>query len=76
MVTKGKEVCGYFTVETENHEIDQVVVTQDNLSHYRKEKNYCKQYKLSSLHGADVYTTNSPDIFQLADGSLLKRKRQ
>lgn len=74
MENKDEEICGFFTVETDNFEIEQVIVTQDNHSHYRKERNYCKKYKLGSLNGADVYKTRNPGVLQLADGSLLKRK--
>ena len=43
MKTRDEEVCGFFTVENDNHERKQVVVTQDILSHYSKEKSYSKK---------------------------------
>lgn len=71
-----REVCASFTVENENHEIKKVVVTQDLLSHYRKEENYFKKFRLESFDGPLVSQTEDPDIFQLANGTILKRKNR
>jgi hypothetical protein len=74
MKTKTEEICGSFAVVTEHLEIKKVVVIQDALSHYDKEKSYSKTFRLESLNGMAVYRTDDPDIFQLIDGTLLKKR--
>ena len=76
MNTRDEEICGYFTVEDDDHELKQVVVTQDILFHYSKEKSYAKKYRLESIDGVVVYQTEKPDVFQPANGTLLKRKNR
>ena len=73
MIQKGQEICGSFAVVTEKREIKTVVVTQEVLSYYRKEERYSKTFHLESPNGVPVYRTEDPDIFQLIDGSLLKK---
>jgi len=76
MESRDEEVCGYFTVENDDRERKQVVVTQDILSHYSKEKSYSKKFRLESLDGVFVYQTEKPGVFQLANGTFLKRKNR
>jgi hypothetical protein len=73
MTQKTEEICGSFAVVTESREIKKVVVIQDALSYYGKEKNYSKTFRLDSLNGTPVYGTEDPNIFRQEDGSLLKR---
>lgn len=75
VIKKDKEICGDFTVETEDNQIKQVLALQDLLSHYSKEENYSKTFCLDSLDGVTVYKTENPTIFRLANGTLLKRKK-
>ena len=76
MKLETEEQIASFTVETNNHELKQVVIIQDIHPHYDGDKNYPKRYHLDSLYGEAVYRTEDPDILKLSDGSLLKRKRQ
>lgn len=73
---KREEVCASFTVENEDQELKEVIVTQDSLALYRKEENYSKKFRLESFKGPVVYQTENPDIFQLANGTILKRKKR
>lgn len=74
MGRKGKEICGHFTVETEDNQFKQLLVIQDFVSYYSKEESYSKTFRLESLDGVVVYKTENPAIFRLANGTLLKRK--
>ena len=74
MKKRNEEICGSFTVETEDHELKQVIVTQDILFHYSKNGNYLKNFRLESLDGVSVYQTKNPDIYQLANGIVLKKR--
>ena len=73
MVSNTEEICGSFAVVTEKREIKKVVVIQDVLSYYGKEKNYSKTFRLDSLEGTPIYGTEDPNIFRQEDGSLLKK---
>jgi hypothetical protein len=73
MASNTEEICGSFAVSTEQHEIKKVVVIQDALSYYAKEKSYSKTFRLESLDGVSVYRTEDPYIFRQDDGSLLKK---
>lgn len=75
MNTRDREVCGTFMVENKDKERLQVVVLQDTFSHYSKEKSYTKTLHLESPEGAIVYPTKDPDIFQLSNGTILRKKR-
>lgn len=70
-----KEVCGTFMLENTDKELIQVVVLQDSFSHYSKEKSYTKTLRLGSPQGVPVYPTEDPDIFQLSNGTILRKKR-
>ena len=74
MQNKKEEICGSITVITEKHELKKIVVIQDVVSYYSKEHIYSKKFRLESLNGVSVYRTDDPDIFCLADGSLLKKR--
>lgn len=76
MQTRNEEICGSFTVETENNELKKVLISQACVAHYDKEDSYCKRFCLESLDGPVVYKTESPVIFQLANGTTLKRQRR
>jgi len=76
MKTRDEEICGSFTVENDDHELKQVIVTQDIVFHYSKNKSYSKNYRLESIDGVVVYQTEKPGVFQLANGTLLKRKNR
>jgi hypothetical protein len=76
MTQKTEEICGSFAVVTEQREIKKVVVIQDALSYYGKEKKYSKTFRIDSLNGTPVYGTEDPNIFRQEDGSLLKRTHQ
>ena len=76
MQTRDEEICGSFNVETENHEVKKVVVCQACVAHYDKEESYRKYFRLESLDGAVVYKTENPAMFQLANGTTLKRQRR
>ena len=71
-----EEICASFAVKSDKNEQKQVVVTQDIISHYRKEENYSKKFHLDSLDGPAVYQTENPDVFQLSDGTILKRMKR
>lgn len=73
---KREEICASFTVEDENSELKKVIVTQDILSHYHKEENYSKKFRLDSLDGVVVYHTEDPDVLKLANGTTLKRRKR
>lgn len=75
MQTRVEEICGSFTVETEDHQLKRVIICQDIVTHYSKDKSYSKYFRLESPAGLAVYETENPSIFQLADDTLLKRKR-
>ncbi len=74
MKTKTEEICGSFAVVNEKRELKKVVVIQDALSHYPKEQRCSKTFRLESINGVSVYRTDDPDIFQLIDGTLLKKR--
>lgn len=73
---KRKEICASFTVEDENKKLKKVVVTQDILSHYRKEENYSKKFNLDFPDGPVVFQTENPDVYQLIDGTFLMRRKR
>lgn len=73
---RNEEICGSFTVETENYEIKKVVISQACVAHYDKEKSYSKRFRLESLDGPVVYKTKNPVILLLANGTTLKRQRR
>jgi hypothetical protein len=75
MNRRDKEICGTFMVENKDKELIQVVVLQDNLSHYSKGKSYTKTLRLESPEGVIVHPTEDPDIFKLSNGTILKKKR-
>lgn len=70
-----EEIIASFNVENEIKELKQVIVVQEIRSLYSKEETYTKKFRLESLGGAAVYKTENPSIFQLANGTLLKRKK-
>ncbi len=70
-----EEILGSFTVINEANELKQVIVSQDIVTHYSKEESYPKHFRLESLYGVAVYQTEDPDIFQLVNGTILKRKK-
>lgn len=70
-----EEIIASFNVENEIKEVKQVIVVQEIRSLYSKEETYTKKFRLESLGGAAVYKTENPSIFQLANGTLLKRKK-
>lgn len=74
MKKRDEEICASFTVETEDRELKQVLVTQEILSHYSKKENYSKKLRLESPAGVAVYRTKDPDIYQLANGTILKKR--
>ena len=74
METKTEEICGSFAVINEKRELKKVLVIQDVLSHYPKEKRCSKTFRLESINGVAVFQTEDPDIFQLIDGTLLKKR--
>ena len=76
MQTRVEEICGSFIVETEDHQLKRVIICQDIVTHYDKEKSYAKYFRLESPAGVAVYKTENPSIFQLANGTLLKRKKR
>jgi CDP-diacylglycerol pyrophosphatase len=76
MQIRNEEICGSFTVETENHELRKVIISQAYVAHYDKEESYSKCFRLESLDGPVVYKTENPAIFQLANGTTLKRQRR
>ncbi len=75
MQTRDVEICGSFTVETEDHQLKRVIICQNIVTHYDKGKSYTKYFRLESPGGAAVYKTENPSIFQLANGTLLKSIR-
>ena len=74
MKKREEEVCASFTVETEDREFKQVLVTQDILSLYSKKEKYSKKLRLESPAGVTVYRTKDPDTYQLANGTILKKR--
>ena len=76
MQTRDEEICGSFAVETENHELKQVFVTQKSLSLYSKDERYFKSFRLGSVDGIVVYPTKEPDIFKLSNGATLKKRNR
>jgi len=71
-----QELIGSFNVIDNNQKIQTVVVCQDLMTHYSGDINHYKKLHLNSLDGVPVYKTKDPEIFKLADGSILRRKRQ
>ena len=51
MIPKVEEICGSFAVITEKRKIKKVIVIQDVLSYYEKEKSYSKTFRLESFNG-------------------------
>ncbi|WP_163339786.1 hypothetical protein [Desulfopila sp. IMCC35008] len=76
MQTRDVAICGSFTVETEDHQVKRVIICQDIVTHYDKEKSYAKYFRLESPSGIAVYRTDNPSLFQLGNGTLLKRTRR
>lgn len=62
-------------VENQDKELIQVVILQDSFSHYSKEKSYTKTLRLESPEGVTVFPTEDPDVFQLSNGTILRKKR-
>jgi CDP-diacylglycerol pyrophosphatase len=73
---KREELCAAFIMEDENGELKKLVVTQEIHPHYRKEEDYSKKFRLDSPDGPVVYQTENPDVFQLFDGTILKRRKR
>lgn len=74
MKKRDEEICASFTVETEDRELKRVLVTQEIFFHYSKNENYSKKLRLESLNGVAVYRTKIPDTYQLANGTILKKR--
>lgn len=70
-----REVCTSFPVVDEHDTPNNVFVTQENRANYSKKENYSKRYNLGASDGVEVYKTSDPEVFQLANGTLLKRIR-
>ena len=65
---------GSFTVINNKHELKQVIVSQDIVTHYSGEDSHSKNLHLETIDGVEVHKTNDPDIFELPDGSTLRKK--
>jgi len=74
MEIKSQETLASFTVESEAHELKQVLIIQDIYSLYLKHETYRKSYRLESIDGEFVYMTEDPNIFKLGNGAKLKRR--
>ncbi len=73
MKTKKQELIGSFTVIDNNQEVKQVVVSQDIVTHYSGETSHTKNLHLDSIDGIEVHKTSNPDIFELPDGTTLRK---
>ncbi len=74
MKQRKQEVIGSFTVVDSNQEIKEVIVSQDIIAHYSGTASHSKNLLLDIIHGPKVYKTDDPNIFELPDGSRLRRK--
>lgn len=74
MKKRKQELIGSFTVVNDKQELRKIVVSQDIISHYCGKTNHSKNLNLDSIDGAEVFKTEDPDIFKLADGSILRKK--
>ncbi len=73
MKKRKPELIGSFTVINDKLELRKIIVTQDRVSHYCGKINHLKNLNLDSIEGVKVFKTEDPDIFRLADGSLLRK---
>lgn len=74
MKKRKQEIIGSFTVVSDKQELRKIVISQEIVSHYSGQINHSKNLNLDSIDGAEVFQTEDPDIFKLADGSILRRK--
>ena len=69
-----QEVIGSFTVVDSNQDIKEVIVGQDIITHYSGTTSHSKSLFLDIIDGPKLYKTDDPNIFQLPDGSTLRKK--
>ena len=74
MNKRKQELIGSFAVIDDKQNIRKIVVTQDIITHYSGDARHTKNLHLDSIDGAEVYTTQNPDIFKLSDGTTLRRR--
>ena len=71
-----EEVIATFTVEDEFNQQKDVFVCQAAISCYTRMKNYYKKFRFGSSKGVEIFQTNDPDVFKLANGTTLRRKKR
>ncbi len=76
MKLRKQEILGSFTVINEDNELKKVIISQDIVTHYKKEESYLKHFRLESLSGAIVYQTEDPGILELVNGTIFRRKKR
>ena len=68
-----EEISSFFVISTTN-EIMKVVVSQPLKINYQKDEVYIgKYFHLNKINGPEVYKTDDPTLFKLANGKILKR---
>ena len=74
MKKRKQEFIGSFTALNNKQELKKIVISQDILPHYCGSSNHSKNLFLETMNGIQVFKTEDPNVFQLSDGSLLKKK--
>jgi hypothetical protein len=74
MKKRKQEFIGSFTALNNKQELKKIIISQDILPHYCGNSNHSKNLFLETMNGIQVFKTEDPNIFQLSDGSLLKKK--
>lgn len=70
-----REIVGSFNVLTPRNEVKRIVISQDLASLYSAERSHSKYLHLDSIEGAEVKTTEDPDVFELPDGTRLRKTK-
>jgi hypothetical protein len=74
MKKQNRTRIGSFTVVNNDHEIKEVIISQEVINHYRATINHTKNLNLDTLDGTPVFKTEDPSIFRLQDGTTLRRR--
>lgn len=74
MTRSKQEEVGTITVVDDAQNLKQVIISQDNISYYKRDNSHTKSLHLDTIDGPEVFKTNDPNIFTMQDGALLRKK--